>query len=151
MADSKNLLIIDEVADTATLHLYVDAVLVTSYSYAGGNVTLSERPSETVVSVPQLVKSIQDIITWSGLIKARLAPPAEARPETKYQVVTKEKRIVLTCELAGVPAIDAIYRDNTQQITFQPRPELTSPYSCYRRFVYALDMLQQEIKGTTWS
>lgn len=122
---------IDTAAGTASFDLYIGEVYQTQYVYAAGLVTLAARPLPIVVSRAGFYENFDLINMWKQLIANNLAPPASTRWMSKIILrrLNGPPRIKLEYEISEVPFISATFRQNQDEVTIDPRPQLILPWS----------------------
>lgn len=137
----------DGVLGTAELDLYVEGVLETTYSYVGGNCTLSVRANEATLSLPELEKNINRIEEWKNGILGKLSPPTQIWPEFILELEFESNEIKLKMKYEGYKFVDAIYTMATGNVVFQPRTEVVMSLRAFRYYAYYLALALRMFRG----
>ena len=141
-------LAIDNETQTAELKLFVSGVLATTYSYAGGYVTLSARPVGIEVGAADFTANVEAIERWLLMIRDYLAPGEYARCLFTGKITAESNKIKCSLELDNAQMIDAVYKDATKLTTFGSRPQFVASVPHFRVFAYHLRRLLNEITNT---
>lgn len=131
---------VDGTTNTASLEIYVDSILVTTYSYDGTNFTLSERPSETTLSRADLSGNVADIGLWMESVRRRCTVLYPYTPHS-FDADDHANRTVYRMRPNGVLAIHAIYHKDPDTFTFKERPALLLNPEEFRQFDWVLRLM----------
>ena len=123
---------------SAALTLYVDGVPVTTYSYIGGQVTLSARPNDADLDLTTLTDNTAQIVEWLNGITKWLSVPAYSQGNFIYRTENEPERITAKYVTGGGEAIDARYNKSTHLIKFKARPQITMGLGSFRMFTNTL-------------
>lgn len=129
---------IDAENQTAHLDLFVGGVFITSYAYANGVITLSERENIDVVPFVTLKENVSYIKFFIGSIVQQLSPQDFVSVIFKEEIERENGTMQYKQELAGEQTIDVEYNYTTQQFTFQPRAEIELNFRQFKYFHHAL-------------
>ena len=133
----------------AWLRLYVTSILITEYNYSVAGMFLSERLTDTDISLSELVDNIGLISRFAADISNKLSPVIlPVRPDYHEDLRTLASlngcRVQLTINALDV--IDATYRDTTGIATFKARPALTLTFKEFKVFLRALIHFLRDIQ-----
>ena len=138
---------IDSAAATASVELYVDAQLVTSYQFAAGAFALPERLTQLVLTLEQLVENVDTLNRWYNMILRYIVPVSGSLADftfdlngdtIKYRVKTKINSILYTNAKCVVA---------TNIVTFEPRPSASFTVREFAKFLWALQHFIVLCKG----
>ena len=130
--------LVNSLDNTASIDIYAAAVLVTTYSYATNQVTLSALVSPTTTTMSQLTANITGTQIWTGMVSNLLSPTTTALSPF-LQKITKDNNLKGVYEIDSVQITSVVFHPNTKTFTFQPRPVTTMPYSDFLAWVAFLD------------
>lgn len=138
---------VDGTVNTAALELYVDDVLVTTYTWAGGTFVLSERLTDVTVTRSGLVTNVADIETWQRMVDTYCAVTYSFDPHD-LRVNDHANTTRYRLEFGAVMAIDCTITKASGDTEFKARSEVTATPEEFRRFIRCLKMmLGQPIEG----
>ena len=142
------ILSVDSINKLATLEVEVGGVIVTTFSYANGIVTLSARPVAVDISNEEFDTRIAQIKTWISDIEAIIVPVVTTK--VKYRIEYKrtntglEAKYILTSGI-NIIVTEAVYNDSTGLTTFSPRVETAMAWTDFVYWVYFLSHIRSEI------
>lgn len=126
--------LVDGNANTAALEIYVDNVLITTYSFANNVFTLSERPTDTVVTKDDVASNVADIERWMALVAMYCSVVYDDFAPHSLDLDDKVNRFIMKLKFGDAMAIHAIVQKSTPQVEFKARPELNLTPEEFRRF-----------------
>ena len=130
--------LVNSLDNTATISIYASGVLVTTYSYATNQVTLSALVSPTTTTMSQLTANITGAQVWCGMI-ANLLSPTTAPLSPFLQKITKDNNLKGVYQVDGTQITNVIFHPNSKTFTFDPRPLITLSYSDFLVWTAFLD------------
>jgi hypothetical protein len=125
---------VDGNTNTARLDIFVDGILVTTYSYAADVFTLSERATDVVITKDDLSSNVADINAWMMLVGNHCVVVYEDFAPHELNLDDKSNRFIFRLKYGDVMAIHAIVQKTTPEIEFKARPELNLTPEEFRRF-----------------
>lgn len=123
----------------ATLDLLVGGVFETSYSYNNGNVTLSERPNSAVLQSGNFRTNLEYIKKWIGLINTEFSPSQISREKFEEKVDRDQNKVTAKFKHINTTVTTAKYDFNDKVYDFDPRPEVTMNFTCFKAWYDFLD------------
>lgn len=129
--------------DTASLGVYVDGVLVTTYDYAGGAIELSKRDTPVDVPLDQLLAIVESIGRWVYRITQELRPETGAISELDEHYIKDPVALTLrgVFKVSDGKVTDATYANATGLTTFDARGKRTLTFAefvAWRGFLHRL-------------
>jgi hypothetical protein len=125
---------VDGNANTASLEIFVNGVLETTYSWNGTTVVLSDRPNDTTVTKDDIGVIVSDIGMWlDGVHRYCSVEYAEFEAHS-LDVDDKASKHTFKLKFGDVTAIHAIVSKSNPNVEFKARPELTLSPEQFRRF-----------------
>ena len=131
---------VDGTANTASLEIYVDSVLVTTYSWNGTAFLLSERLTDVTLDRADLSGNVTDIEGWRDTC-LRYCNVVIAFDPHELRVNDHTVNLRYRLEFGAVMAIDATINKTTGDIVFAARPALTLSGEQLDRFIRTLKMM----------
>jgi len=138
--------IIDSVAGTGQIDHYVGGQFVTSYSLAGGLVTLSARTGIDSLGFDDFGEHMNSMQIWIDAIRRAKFEPAKTQVDyhETYDLVSP----------ADYKAVFKISNDKIMDVAwdgallaFKPRPQQAISWSAFLRWIGAMGRVQGDIAG----
>lgn len=129
---------------TASLAIYIDSVLVTTYTYDNEYVTLSQRINVDTVSLSDWRTIVDAIYKFVRYVNKELVPGTPPRELHLEKIKKNNNKIKADFEHETVLITDAEFTEGGSNIVFQSRPETVMVWSCFLAWVDFLDRLYKE-------
>ena len=139
--------LVNAIDEVATLDVVVNDVVVTTFSYATGMVTLSERFNPVVMNLAEYNTRLTQIKKWLTIINGEIVPATT--PRVKYREVVKKTNNKIKMDFQfdhpnGQIVTDAEYDWQTGMVTFQARAEITMAWTDFTYWIAFLSRCQAE-------
>jgi len=131
---------------TAQIDLYVDAVLVTTYSIGGGIVTLSPIVTDALLTFESLRNNINSLKQWYDLVSIYILPYSFYPIDYRSTIFEDTNSIDMKFVAHNQDPIHIVYHKVAGDFTVKLRPQLTMSGSEY--VVYS-KLLNQYIELVT--
>lgn len=140
---STDIISVDGVARTAQIVINDSGGSeITHYDYAAGMVTLAARPSTTVITVAELSQHLGALEIWKNLVNTSFEDPNAPRAADYDEIIRGNvDSVKLIFKINAVEVTNVKWRDNTQNIEFQPRPETVLTWVEFQSWYRALRTL----------
>lgn len=125
---------IDEETNKATLDIFVGGVIVTTYTFDNGIVTLSPLANDAVVHESALQVNLGYIAKWIGIIRTELKPPTQKRAKFTEDIDKKNNKVKAMFKNEGNMVTDADFDPDTRNFTFQSRGQITLNFNCFEEW-----------------
>lgn len=118
----------------ATLDLFVNNVVVTTYTYDNGIVTLSPLLNDADVHESVFQTNLGFISKWMGIVKTELNPPTQKRAKFTEDIDKKNTKVQATFKNDGNMVTDADFDPSTRTFTFKSRGQITLNFNCFEEW-----------------
>lgn len=125
---------IDTQEKESALDIYVGGVVVTTYTYDNGIVTLSPLVNDAVLSEADLQTNLSYISKWIGIIKTEIVPPNQKRAKFTEDIDKKNTRVDATFKNDGNTVTNADFDPNTRTFTFKSRGQIVLNFNCFEEW-----------------
>ena len=134
----------DPVGKTAQIDHWVNQAYTTSYILSAGQVTLTARPNDTLVSREDFEYSLLQIRKWIAMIRQEGFTPAKV-PVTLSVEIKKNSETVYSAEFStgGLKISEISW--NGSVLTFEGRPERVITFSAFERWFKFLERVLEDI------
>lgn len=131
----------------AALELYVGGVVVTTYNleFETEVVTLSARPSQTVLTIEEYVTNVGEILRWVRMVNMN-RPLHSERGEFSSELTRKSDRVEMLYKKGTLTVTNADYKQSTGEVKFNPRSEIVMNWGDFDNWANALNAFLMEIQ-----
>lgn len=124
---------------TSELKLYVNGSLLTTYNYAGGEITLSARVGTDVIQRDHIVSLVGAVRSWYRIVRNSMNGYAQNSFNFREDWKRTGATLTLLQKIRGQDTLDLSYVN--QQATFQPRAQVVLKTREFEYFLRALERL----------
>lgn len=139
--------IIDTRLNTAQLDIFVDDIVVTTYTFDNSFVNFSERPNSTSLSPQVLGVNVLSIQRWIKLIRRNLVVDEQTKNEFEHEMKKTDIDVLFKSDIDGELLTDATYDPNSDIITFSARPERDMKYVDFLDWFTQLDLYRDSCQN----
>lgn len=116
--------VIDTKTMTASVDIFINDLLITTYSYEDDMITLSERENTDSIDLTEFSETINSVTEWVGLVRSLLAPADEKRSFFSEEMQKLSGKVEGKFVVSVNQITEMEFETSTELVSFQPRSEM---------------------------